>query len=153
MDLDLSALLLNREGKVARRYDMVFCNQNSDQSGAVLHLGDDVLSEGRGQETLRLELDRASEQLSEIVINLSCAFRLRGGRPGLEALEAVWLNVSDIQGEECCFSLDTAELSGPAASILSEAGGERPHTFTVAVMSLWPSHAWTSLAPQPPFHQ
>lgn len=96
MDLDLSALLLNQEGKVARRYDMVFYNQNSDQSGAVFHLGDDVLSEKRGQETLRLELDKVSEQLSELVVNLSC-FQSEGDMRGLEMLEAVWLTVSRVK--------------------------------------------------------
>lgn len=120
MDLDLSALLLNQEGKVARRYDMVFYNQNSDQSGAVLHLGDDVLSEKRGQETLRLELDKASEHLSELVVNLSC-FQSEGDMPGLEMLEAVWLTVSRVKDGAVTdrFLLGMSQLRRPAASLLS----------------------------------
>lgn len=37
-DFDVSALLLDKDGKVPRRYDMVFYNQTGDRSDTVLHM-------------------------------------------------------------------------------------------------------------------
>lgn len=42
-DCDLMAFLTDMDGKIPRRYDLVFYNQKEDRSRQVIHLGDDAL--------------------------------------------------------------------------------------------------------------
>ena len=118
MDVDLSALLLNGEGRVRRRYDMVFYNQPLDMSHAICHLGDDILQAKRGSETLRLSLDRLPEQVDSVLIDLA-VFGAENGQKGLEALKTLTVSATVGGGEPLpSFDLDTSLLSGPAATVL-----------------------------------
>lgn len=125
LDVDLSALLLNGEGTVSRRYDMVFYNQNGDQNDSVVHMGDDILAEERGCERLRLRLDQVPETVSELAINLS-VFQADERGEGLEMLRALTLEAADARTGAvlCTADLGAGELSGPAATVLSIRRGE-----------------------------
>lgn len=124
MDVDLSALLLNTEGKVGRRYDMVFYNQISDLAHAICHLGDDIRCGKRGSETVRLSFSQMPESVDSILIDLA-SFGAENGQNGLENLKAVTISVEDLDSNRL-FScdLDAALLSGPAATVLKLTRGE-----------------------------
>lgn len=119
-DLDVSALLLNEDGNVPRRYDMVFYNQAGNLGDTVLHMGDDALSAKKGSETLKLYLDEIADHLSQIIVSLSC-YQAEERQTGLEVLEQLWVTVTDSQGNPVFAPcrLDPSELSGPAASLIS----------------------------------
>lgn len=119
-DFDLSALLLNEDGKVSRRYDMVFYNQTGDRSNTVCHTGDDAAAEEKGSEGLRIHMGAAPDCFSKIVVSLS-GFMAGDGKAGLEILEAVSLTVTDSRDGTVifCRRLETEGLSGPAASLVS----------------------------------
>lgn len=67
LDCDISAVLLNGEKQVARRYDMAFYNQRRDRYQAVYHEGDDILNRP-GEEALLVSLDRLPEDYTEVVV-------------------------------------------------------------------------------------
>lgn len=138
MDCDLTALILDAAGKVRRRYDMAFYNQRSDRTGAVVHGGDDALSPRKGREALTVRLDSAPEDLAEVLVSLG-VYQWEAGGPGLEDLADLRLTVTDPNGGILGrYALETADLSGPAAAILS-LKKEADSWQLVKVHGLWES--------------
>ena len=120
LDCDLTALTLDQEGKVRRRYDMAFYNQRTDRTGTVIHGGDDALSTQKGGESLTIHLDRAPEELTQVLVSLS-VYRWEVGSPGLEALADLRLTVTDLAAGRIVgsYALDSSSLSGPGAALVS----------------------------------
>ncbi len=71
-DLDILALVTDKEGNVPRRYDMAFYNQSKDRSHMVTHLGDDRCSQRKGEETIHLDANLVPEYFGALLVNLSC---------------------------------------------------------------------------------
>lgn len=95
-DCDVIALVLNREGKLVRRYDLAFYNQRTDRSGAVTHLGDD--RQGRaGEEALSVDLSALPEPWEQAAFFLS-AHEGEGRGHHLGMLPNLQLTVEDAAG-------------------------------------------------------
>lgn len=72
IDLDASAFLLGRNGKILSEDDFVFYNNLSDTSGCVVHMGDSLEgSSGKDDEQLQVQLDRAPNVLQRIVFTVT----------------------------------------------------------------------------------
>ncbi len=71
-DLDLSAFLLTKAGRVLSDRDFIFYNQLSSPCGTAIHSGDSLTGEGQGDdETITLELAKAPEHVTRIVLTVS----------------------------------------------------------------------------------
>jgi tellurium resistance protein TerD len=68
-DLDASALLLGRDGKVRSQDDFIFYNQLAAKDGSVVHQGDNRTGEGDGDdEKVLVDLGLVGEDVDRIVI-------------------------------------------------------------------------------------
>lgn len=68
-DLDASAFLLDKNGKVANDRDFVFFNNLSNADGSVVHTGDNRTGEGEGDdESIKVDLSKISSNVAEIAI-------------------------------------------------------------------------------------
>ena len=75
-DLDASAFLLNKDGKVTGDSDFVFYGNLKHASGAVVHQGDNLTGEGEGDdEQIKVDLSLVPDTINKI---RQCAARLAG---------------------------------------------------------------------------
>ena len=95
-DCDLVAFVLSGEGKLARRYDLAFYNQKTDRSGAVTHLGDDILSRP-GEESVTADLPALGGPWQEVLLFLS-VYEGDSRNQHLGMLATVQLTVEDAAG-------------------------------------------------------
>ena len=99
LDCDISAVLLNGEGQVARRYDMAFYNQRRDRYRAVYHEGDDILNRP-GQEALLVDADRMPEDYREVVV-LAGVYDAENRGQSLEQAGTFYLTAELAENGEC----------------------------------------------------
>lgn len=68
-DLDASAFLLDKNGKVANDKNFVFYNNLNSADGAVTHTGDNRTGEGDGDdESIKIDFSKLSKDITEIAI-------------------------------------------------------------------------------------
>lgn len=68
-DLDASAFLLDKNGKVANDKNFVFYNNLNSADGAVTHTGDNRTGEGDGDdESIKVDFSKLSKDITEIAI-------------------------------------------------------------------------------------
>lgn len=86
----------------------------------MLHMGDDVLSEEKGSESLRICTGNLPDYLSEIVVILSC-FGAGKEEKGLDMLKSICLTVTDAKDGAALgsFQIGPEEVRGQAAALLS----------------------------------
>lgn len=66
-DLDASAFLLNKDGKLESGKDVVFYNNLRHSSGSVIHSGDNLTGAGEGDdEVIIIDLDKVSDSVEKI---------------------------------------------------------------------------------------
>jgi tellurium resistance protein TerD len=71
-DLDASALLLNKAGKVLSDQHFVFFNNLASPDGSVEHTGDNLTGEGEGDdESIKVDLSRVPADVDKIVFTVS----------------------------------------------------------------------------------
>lgn len=71
-DLDASAILVGRNGKVRSNDDFIFYNQLEAKDGSVKHLGDNRTGEGDGDdEQILIDLNTVSADIERVVIVVS----------------------------------------------------------------------------------
>jgi tellurium resistance protein TerD len=71
-DLDASALLLNKAGKVLSDQHFVFFNNLTSPDGSVEHTGDNLTGEGEGDdESIKVDLSRVPADVDKIVFTVS----------------------------------------------------------------------------------
>lgn len=69
IDLDAHAFLLNKDGKMRSRADVVYFNQKSAANGAVKSLGDNRTGDGEGDdETILIDLQALPSDVEKVVI-------------------------------------------------------------------------------------
>lgn len=67
VDLDASAFLLNREGRVRHDTDFIFYNNLESEAGSIRHLGDSVTGEGTGDnENIEINLDALPYDIEKV---------------------------------------------------------------------------------------
>ncbi len=67
VDLDASAFLLNRDGRVRRDTDFIFYNNLETENGLVKHLGDNTSGEGDGDdEKIHIDLEALGYDIEKI---------------------------------------------------------------------------------------
>ncbi|MCI9666163.1 MAG: hypothetical protein HFF13_02735 [Angelakisella sp.] len=116
LDCDLLALVLDREGKLRRRYDLAFYNQRRERSGGVRHLGDDILT-GPGGETVAVELEALPDFCGEVVFLLA-VYQAAERRQHLGMLRGLLLTLEDrALGERLNCPLETAPWQGKGAAV------------------------------------
>lgn len=72
IDCDAIALLLDSNGRIARRGDVVFFNNLKHDSGCVIHQGDNLTGAGDGDdEQIMVDLARLPSQYDRIVVLVS----------------------------------------------------------------------------------
>ena len=72
IDCDAIAFLLDKNGKIARRADIVFFNNLRHDSGCVTHQGDNLTGAGEGDdEQILVDLSRLPVQYDRIVVLVS----------------------------------------------------------------------------------
>lgn len=68
-DLDASAFLLDKNGKVTNDRNFVFYNNLNSADGAVVHTGDNRTGEGDGDdESIKIDFSKLSKDITEIAI-------------------------------------------------------------------------------------
>jgi len=71
-DLDASAIMVGKNGKVRNNDDFIFYNQLEAKDGSVKHLGDNRTGEGEGDdEQILIDLNTVSPDVDRIVIVVS----------------------------------------------------------------------------------
>ena len=72
VDLDASAFILNRDGKVRRDTDFVFYNNLETENGQLKHLGDNTSGEGDGDdEKIHIDLEALSYDIEKIAFTVT----------------------------------------------------------------------------------
>lgn len=72
VDIDLSAFLLNRDGRARRPSDFVFYNNLETEKGAVRHKGDCTTGDGDGDdETVEIDLEGVPFDVEKIAFSVS----------------------------------------------------------------------------------
>ncbi len=72
VDLDTSAFLLNREGRVRHDTDFVFYNNLETEGGMIKHLGDNTTGAGEGDsETIEINLDALPYDVEKIAFSVT----------------------------------------------------------------------------------
>lgn len=72
VDIDASAFLITREGRVKRDIDFIFYNNLELDSGAVKHLGDNTTGGGEGDdEIIEVDLERVPFETERIVFSVT----------------------------------------------------------------------------------
>jgi tellurium resistance protein TerD len=72
VDLDASAFLVNREGRVRQDTDFIFYNNLETEAGAVKHLGDSISGAGEGDdEQIDINLDALGFDVEKIVFSVT----------------------------------------------------------------------------------
>ncbi len=67
VDIDASAFLLNRDGRVRNDTDFVFYNNLTAENGAINHLGDNTSGAGDGDdERIKIDLEKLSYDISKV---------------------------------------------------------------------------------------
>lgn len=72
VDLDASAFMLNRDGRVRNDMDFIFYNNLESDGGALKHLGDSVTGEGDGDdEQIKIDLDGVPFDIEKIAFSVT----------------------------------------------------------------------------------
>lgn len=72
VDLDTSAFLLNRDGRVRHDTDFVFYNNLETENGSIRHLGDNTTGEGEGDsEAIEINLDALPFDVERIAFSVT----------------------------------------------------------------------------------
>jgi tellurium resistance protein TerD len=72
VDLDASAFLLNREGRVRRDTDFIFYNNLDTEKGLIRHLGDNTSGSGDGDdEKIHIDLEALSFDIEKIAFSVT----------------------------------------------------------------------------------
>lgn len=119
-DLDASAFLLGRSGKVRSDADMIFYNQLSSICGSVIHTGDNRTGDGDGDdESILIELDKVPENVEKIAITVTIDDADARGQNFGQVSDAFIRIVNEESGIEICrfdlsedYSTETAMIFG-----------------------------------------
>jgi len=68
VDCDASAIMLNKDGKLVSKKDVIYFGNKQSKSGSVTHMGDNLTGAGAGDdEQIVVDLSRVPEDVSRIV--------------------------------------------------------------------------------------
>jgi len=71
-DLDAAAFMLDASGKAAKDEDFVFYNNLKHESGAVVHMGDNLTGEGEGDdEQVFVELEKIPSRVDKVAFTVT----------------------------------------------------------------------------------
>lgn len=71
-DLDAAAFMLDASGKAAKDEDFVFYNNLKHESGAVVHMGDNLTGEGEGDdEQVFVELEKIPARIDKVAFTVT----------------------------------------------------------------------------------
>lgn len=120
IDCDASALLLTG-GKVRRKEDLVFFGNLRHDSGAVLHMGDNLTGAGEGDdEQIAVDLSMVPAQYDRIVIVVNI-YQAVERRQHFGMIQNAFIRLVDVRNnnEMCKYNL-TEDYSGMTAMIFGE---------------------------------
>lgn len=106
-DVDVLAVVLDENGKIPRRYDIAFYNQKADRSGAIRHLGDDILAE-QGQERVAVNLRSVPDYCRQIVFWLA-VYEADARDQSLDMVKHVQLDVESGDGKKYAAGISIPE--------------------------------------------
>lgn len=113
-DCDILAAVLDQSGKLARRYDIAFYNQKTDRSGAVQHLGDDILTV-RGQEAIAVDWNAMPNYCSQIIFLLA-VYEADSRNHNLGMLQRLQMCVRSSKNRQCEYAIPCAWSGKQAAA-------------------------------------
>lgn len=125
-DVDVLAVVLDENGKIPRRYDIAFYNQKADRSGAVRHLGDDILAQ-QGQESVAVNLKNVPDYCRQIVFWLA-VYEADNRNQSLDMVKHVQLDVESEDGKKHSVGISLPEewhgkKAAPAVKMVRQAAG------------------------------
>lgn len=119
LDCDVLAVVLDKEGKIPRRYDIAFYNQKAERSKSIRHLGDDILTT-KGQEYLSVDFKELPDYCEQIVFILAI-YEADSRKQNMGMLSRLQLDLENGNAEPCSYSLGVSrEWSDKAAVVLAK---------------------------------
>lgn len=119
IDCDTVAFLLDKNGNIPKRYDVIFYNHPAHRSGCVVHQGDN-LKEIRKIEQILIDFSKMPELYERVVIVLSI-YEAGERHQHLGMLEKVFIRLSDPgTGEEICIYSPFEKHDGMMSLVLGE---------------------------------
>lgn len=120
-DLDAMAFLLNKDGQIASKGDVIFYNNLNHASGCVKHQGDDLVGGGGGDdEQIMIDLSNLPQQYDRIVVLVSIYEATEKRQHfGIITRSHIRLLDADTNKELCIYNL-SENYSGMTALIFGE---------------------------------
>lgn len=119
-DLDASAFMLAKNGKVRNDEDMIFYNKLVSNCGSITHTGDNRTGDGDGDdEAIIIELDKVPETVEKIAITVTIDDAVARNQNFGQVSDAFIRVVNEESGVEICrfdlsedYSTETAMIFG-----------------------------------------
>ncbi len=116
IDGDLMVFLLNSEGKIPRRYDVIFYNLLEHRSGSVVHLGDDKRQQP-GRESVWIDLDKLPAEITGVVFLLSI-FEAEEKQQHLDSLKSISVSIIDDETGKLHYQTSLTEFETGANAVI-----------------------------------
>lgn len=121
IDCDAIAFLLDSNGRIARRGDVVFFNNLKHDSGCVIHQGDNLTGAGDGDdEQIMVDLARLPSQYDRIVVLVSI-YKASGRNQHFGMIQNAFIRLvdADTNKELCIYNL-SENYHGMTAMVFGE---------------------------------
>ncbi len=121
IDCDAMAFLLDGNGKIARKKDVVFFNNLKHESGCVMHMGDNLTGEGDGDdEQIMIDLANLPAQYQRIVVIVSI-YQATQKNQQFGMIENAFIRIVDAdKGNELCIYNLSENYNGMVAMVFGE---------------------------------
>lgn len=122
IDCDAIAFLLDKNGNIAQKSDVVFFNNLKHKSGCVIHQGDNLTGEGEGDdEQIMVNLAKLPSEYDKVVILVSIykAFE-RNQHFGMIENAFIRIVDADTNKELCIYNLSSEDFNGMTAMVFGE---------------------------------
>lgn len=109
IDLDASAFLLGRSGKVTCDNDFIFYGNYDDNYGAVHHMGDNRTGNSKGDdEQITIDLDKLPEKIERVVIVVTI-YDYEKKRQNFGSVREAFIRIEDMETNREEFRFDLGE--------------------------------------------
>lgn len=108
-DLDVSCFLLDKDGKLRSKDDLVFYNRLESASGSVKHTGDNESGEGSGDdEAILVDLTQVPDDVAQLVF-VATIHKARERRQNFGIVDDAYMRVVDRDANEELARFDLSE--------------------------------------------
>ena len=121
IDCDAVAFLLNSDGKIAQKTDIIFFNNLRHNSGCVIHQGDNLTGAGEGDdEQIMVDLSKLPSQYERVVILVSI-YKATERNQHFGMIKNAFIRIFDASnGKELCIYSLSDNYDGMTALVFGE---------------------------------